>query len=210
MAFQSIFFDTRISDSLCKELVEDFSSLSLENSKLFSDSESDNVRKSKNAWIDSNHWICGYLWHYVNVANNKNFFYDIKSFDGDCIQYSEYDSGNHYAWHTDSGLPANLSLPITGISNLNLTQVDQNYLNQKVFVDYEMSRKLSLSFQLSDEDEYEGGELQFLDDSDKIYTAPKKKGTIVVFDSRVRHRVRKVKSGVRKSLVGWVVGPRWK
>ena len=39
---------------------------------------------------------------------------------------------------------------------------------------------------------------------------PKQKGIIAFFDSRTPHRVRKVKSGMRKSLVGWVVGPRWK
>ena len=38
----------------------------------------------------------------------------------------------------------------------------------------------------------------------------KEKGTIIIFDSRMRHRVRKVKSGTRKSIVGWVEGPRWK
>jgi PKHD-type hydroxylase len=32
----------------------------------------------------------------------------------------------------------------------------------------------------------------------------------MLFDSRTPHRVRKVRSGLRKSLVGWVVGPRWK
>ena len=42
------------------------------------------------------------------------------------------------------------------------------------------------------------------------YFAPKQKGTLIVFDSRTKHRVRTVKSGLRKSLVGWVVGPRWK
>jgi PKHD-type hydroxylase len=39
---------------------------------------------------------------------------------------------------------------------------------------------------------------------------PKQKGTIAFFDSRTPHRVKKVKSGVRKSLVGWVIGPRFR
>lgn len=64
--------------------------------------------------------------------------------------------------------------------------------------------------QLSDEDEYEGGELQLLDPTGHLYTVPKERGTISIFDSRLSHRVRKVKSGCRKSLVGWVVGPRWR
>ena len=44
----------------------------------------------------------------------------------------------------------------------------------------------------------------------KRYFAPKQKGTLIVFDSRTKHRVRTVKTGLRKSIVGWVVGPRWK
>ena len=31
-----------------------------------------------------------------------------------------------------------------------------------------------------------------------------------LFDSRTQHRVLPVKSGLRKSIVGWTVGPRWK
>ena len=42
------------------------------------------------------------------------------------------------------------------------------------------------------------------------YVAPRKRGTIVLFDSRTQHCVNKVKKGVRKSIVGWTVGPRWK
>ena len=33
---------------------------------------------------------------------------------------------------------------------------------------------------------------------------------MVLFDSRTQHRVLPVKKGVRKSIVGWTVGPRWK
>jgi PKHD-type hydroxylase len=74
-----------------------------------------------------------------------------------------------------------------------------------------MEWKLSVSLQLSDESEYEGGELQFLNTGqNSMYTAPKERGTIIIFDSRVKHRVRPIKKGARKSLVAWMVGPRWK
>ena len=69
-------------------------------------------------------------------------------------------------------------------------------------------RVLAWALFLNDVDE--GGELEFLDNQDEPFFAPKQKGTIVVFDSRVKHRVREVTSGLRKSIVGWVVGPRWK
>ena len=74
----------------------------------------------------------------------------------------------------------------------------------------EYTRKLSFTLQLTDPKDYTGGELEFIDNSNQRFMAPKTRGTLVVFDSRVRHRVRKVKTGLRKSIVGWVVGPRWK
>ena len=52
--------------------------------------------------------------------------------------------------------------------------------------------------------------VQFMDESGKSYFAPRQRGAIVLFDSRTQHRVLKVTKGVRRSLVGWVVGPRWK
>ena len=33
---------------------------------------------------------------------------------------------------------------------------------------------------------------------------------MILFDSRTKHRVLKVTKGTRRSIVGWVVGPRWK
>lgn len=70
-------------------------------------------------------------------------------------------------------------------------------------------RKLSFSIQLSDPDSYEGGDLLL-----KIGHAPvtitKTKGTIIFFPSYILHEVTPVTKGTRKSLVGWVTGPRWK
>jgi len=49
-----------------------------------------------------------------------------------------------------------------------------------------------------------------MDENNKSYIAPRQRGSIILFDSRTPHRVQKVRSGERKSIVGWVVGPRWK
>ena len=38
----------------------------------------------------------------------------------------------------------------------------------------------------------------------------KQQGTVFVFPSTLRHQVTPVTSGVRKSLVAWVEGPKWK
>ncbi len=49
-----------------------------------------------------------------------------------------------------------------------------------------------------------------LENNNKTFFAPKKKGTVIVFDSRLPHRAKKVLTGERRSLVGWVVGPQWR
>lgn len=68
------------------------------------------------------------------------------------------------------------------------------------------TRKLSVSIQLSDPEEYEGGELKFLLSRNTI-TAPKTKGTVIIFPSFFMHKVSMVTKGMRKSLVIWVHGP---
>lgn len=67
-------------------------------------------------------------------------------------------------------------------------------------------RKLSFSIQLTDERKYDGGELIIYKD-EKELVAPKSKGTIIFFESNLRHEVTPVSKGVRHSLVGWVQGP---
>lgn len=70
-------------------------------------------------------------------------------------------------------------------------------------------RKLSMTIQLSDADEYEGGELQFMINQN-VVSAPKDKGTMIVFPSFILHRVNPITAGTRKSIVGWVGGPPYR
>ena len=75
----------------------------------------------------------------------------------------------------------------------------------------ECVRKLSFSLQLTNPNTYNGGNLEFKSsETNEIITAPKEQGTLIVFDSRIEHRVSPIESGTRKSIVGWVVGPRWR
>jgi PKHD-type hydroxylase len=71
------------------------------------------------------------------------------------------------------------------------------------------NRKLSITVQLSDSDEYEGGDLQFMINQN-IVTAPRTKGTAIIFPSFALHRVCPVTKGSRKSIVGWIAGPPYK
>lgn len=155
------------------------------------------IRDSKTSWISTAHWVAGLCYHYVLLANKNNFLYDIDGFDGETMQYTSYSPGEYYGWHQDTGL-SSMKVPSENA--------------QEVFLmkNCERVRKLSFIMQLSNPDEYSGGEVQLMRDTDKTFFLPKERGTIIVFDSRTRHRARPVKSGLRKSLVGWVSGPRWK
>ena len=95
------------------------------------------------------------------------------------IQITLYNEGGHYAWHSDYGTSKNK----------------------------DFTRKLSASLLVTDPLEYEGGDLEF-DYHNNIIKAPKQKGTIIVFDSRIPHRVTPVTMGRRVSLVTWMYGPK--
>ena len=71
------------------------------------------------------------------------------------------------------------------------------------------SRKLSFSILLSDENSFVGGDLLLHYTKDGV-TALKQQGTAVAFPSNMLHEVSPVTEGTRYSLVGWVVGPRFK
>ncbi len=95
------------------------------------------------------------------------------------LQLTKYTEGDFFDWHLDFGAGE--------IS----------------------ARKLSVTVQLSDPDEYEGGDLQFMINQ-KIVTAPRTKGTVIVFPSFIMHRVTPITKGIRQSIVGWVSGPPYR
>lgn len=206
MAYQSIWYFTNLPKDLVEIIEKDLKKKydnQMADSKLHGDALNKEQRNSKNAWIPTTDWIGGFIWHYIERANRENFLYDLRCIDGESMQYTKYEKGQFYNWHNDAGLATQYKPVSVGNRADGLAQ---DYLNEKV----EMVRKLSFVLQLSDPDEYEGGNLQLLNEAGKSYIAPRKRGTIILFDSRTQHRVLKVKEGVRKSLVGWTVGPRWK
>lgn len=206
MAYQSIWYFTDLPEDVIeiveKDLTEKFDD-QMGDSRLMGDSLNKEKRNSQNAWVPSQHWLGGFLWHYIERANRENFLYNLRCIDGESMQYTRYGVGQFYGWHNDAGLAGQYKPVSFGNRSEGIAQ---DYLNENV----EMVRKLSFVLQLSDPDAYEGGNLQLLDEAGKSYFAPRKRGTVVLFDSRTMHRVTKVKSGLRKSIVGWTVGPRWK
>ena len=212
MAYQSIWYFSNLPEDvveiLDKDLYNNFDH-KMQDSKLHGDSLNKDKRNSKNTWIPTDHWIAGFLWHYVQKANRDNFLYDLSYIDGESMQYTRYGKGEYYNWHNDSSIAVHYKPQALGISGGNTVN------NEKVHIDYlnkntELVRKLSFTLQLSDPNDYEGGNVQLMNDAGQSYIAPRKRGCIVLFDSRTSHRVLKVTKGTRRSIVGWVVGPRWK
>jgi len=206
MAFQSVWYYSDIPEDVVDIIEKDLSikfDPQMGDSRLMGDALNKDKRNSQNAWVPSSHWLGGFMWHYIERANRENFLYDLRCIDGESMQYTQYGVGQFYSWHNDAGIachykPQTVGNRMEGRAN--------DFVNENT----ELVRKLSFVLQLSDADDYEGGNLQLLDEAGKSYFAPRKRGTVILFDSRTQHRVLPVKSGLRKSIVGWTVGPRWK
>ena len=112
---------------------------------------------------------------------NRNHF----GFDGMTLtepaQYTEYPEGGFYDWHIDSDINCSHEPPV---------------------------RKISMTLLLSDEKDFEGGELQLI--SEEKETPKLKQGHALFFASFLRHRVKPVTKGTRRSLVMWFGGPSFK
>lgn len=171
-----------LSDEEVKFIIETGRSQNLHQGKVFEDSLSQEVRSSKISWIEQNNdHIKNILLPYIHHANIQALHVNL---NGNAeIQYTEYHAseGGHYDWHGD---------------------VDWN---EGLLAD----RKLSMTVQLSDPSEYEGGQFEFGEvECPNEYS--RVKGTVLVFPSYLTHRVTPVTKGVRKSLVSWWWGPRWR
>lgn len=147
-------------------------------------SDSKEIRSSRIKWIPQTTswwWLYEKLSKMAIEANDALWNFDLVSLP-ECIQYTEYlaTEGGHYGWHQDIG---------PGIASL---------------------RKISMTVQLSDDSEYEGGELEFNQGGNGGVMAPKGAGTVVVFPSYLMHRVNKITKGTRKSFVLWVGGEHYR
>ena len=212
MAHQSIWYFTDIPKDvvniLDKDLYDNFD-YKMKDSKLHGDDLNKEKRNSKNTWIPTTHWIAGFLWHYVSKANRDNFLYDLSHIDGESMQYTRYGEGEYYKWHNDAGIGIFYKpqmIEVVGEKTIDDQDVQRDYLNKQT----ELVRKLSFTLQLSDPDDYEGGNVELINEANENYIAPRERGTMILFDSRTQHRVNKVTKGTRRSIVGWVLGPRWK
>lgn len=73
---------------------------------------------------------------------------------------------------------------------------------------FQTERKISMTIQLSDSDEYEGCDLEFGHVEPDI--DQRERGTVIAFPSYFHHNVTPCTKGVRKCLVAWANGPLWR
>ena len=120
------------------------------------------------------------------------------------MQYTHYQLNQKYDWHQDEGIGSMYKPQASGRRNDQV--IVQDFINQEA----EKVRKLSVIVQLADGDDYEGGATQVRDIDNTMVTIPRERGTMFFFDSRLQHRAKTVHKGLRKSLIAWAVGPRWR
>jgi PKHD-type hydroxylase len=115
------------------------------------------------------------------MALNRDFCgFDLWGFE--TAQYTVYQAegqGDTYDWHIDTMGKGNAG-----------------------------QRKLSIVLQLSDQQEYEGGELWLHGHTKEV--VQKAKGLLVAFPSYTLHRVTPVTAGIRRTLVTWILGPQFR
>ena len=69
----------------------------------------------------------------------------------------------------------------------------------------DIDRKITMSVQLSNDEDYVGGDLLILNQQ-----SSRKKGSIIAFPSLFTHQVNPIVTGERWSLISWAWGPEWK
>ena len=148
-------------------------------------SEDNKARKSIISWLYYNKTniplkkVFEKIYSKIIEVNKEEFGFNLT--DVEPFQFTTYTVGEYYKKHIDMGNEL-------GIGNI--------------------QRKLSFTIQLSDEKDYDGGDLCCYI-SEKLIEASKKKGSISFFPSFLLHEVKEVTRGKRCSLVGWVHGPRF-
>ncbi len=196
-------FESAIPSRLCDHIIQHGLSKSesmartgaYREDKKLSNEEITDLKRKRNSnitWLDDP-WVYKELHPFIEKANKNagwNFDWD---FSEQC-QFTKYKLNQYYDWHCDSW-----NRPY-----------EKGNTKGKI-------RKLSMTCQLTDGSEYDGGELEFdfrqydphmRDESKHLQQAKEilPKGSIIVFPSFVWHRVKPVTKGVRYSLVMWNLG----
>lgn len=127
--------------------------------------------------VDDTKWIFDRIARVASLVNNEHYNFDIMGITHDLqlLHYKTDDNPGHYDWHIDMGSQQSAT------------------------------RKISMSVQLSEEEEYTGGEL-VLNNNGQYVRASKERGCVTCFPSYFLHKVVPMTSGDRWAIVIWVHG----
>ena len=179
-----VYWDNYFTDNELKEILIYCENKKLEKASILND-EIDKLRVSKVNFSlpdEENRWIFNKLNNFVELINHNFYGFDLTGYN--VFQFTTYNhkENGHYSWHVDSAF----------------SQPEKNGTG--------LQRKLSMTLLLNDD--FEGGDFEInLSEPAKVDLV---KGRAIFFPSFILHRVAPVTKGVRKSLVIWVNGPRWK
>ncbi len=170
-----------LTEEKCNQLLDNLNKLELKTALVDNGKISEEIRKCKVSIVHRDD-VFGNLYddiqEFVLSCNERFYNFNLTGFEP--LQYLVYDEpGAHFKTH-----------------------IDTSY-----YYEAGVDRKLSFTIQLSDENEYEGGDLEMWRYEAKYQPVIKQKGSIVLFSSMTPHRVTPVIKGVRRSLVGWIYGP---
>ena len=169
-------FHITLTHNFCDDIIKTGDLLNTTNAKI-KDGNNAN-RSSKVSWLKGEQFPN----HLHQCLDSANKLYNFSLHEFEPAQYTVYHEGDHYDWHIDTH--------------------SKPYHNG-------MIRKLSFTLCLNDE--FEGGDFKICEphpitDKTTEKTFKLKKGEMIIFPSNTWHKVDKITKGIRKSLVGWVVG----
>jgi PKHD-type hydroxylase len=188
----NLIYQNQFSDAECDWIINESERvLDVKNAVIGEEGDNESLyRKSQTGFIHYNTpehnelWnvVSSKLWNVVNDANRTNFGFDISYLDS--VQYTVYhDGGDHYDWHIDTFLDTPNAF----------------------------HRKLSVTVQLTNSNEYTGGDFKLRDGTgQELPEHVKDKGSVLIFPSFLLHKVTPVTSGTRRTLVAWFEGKRFK
>ena len=175
-------FETGFSSEEVNLIVKKAKNYESQKATIIGEDKENTIRKSNIKWLPVNdewNWVYDRVSNQIMEANKALWQFNLHTII-DNIQYTEYEgNGGHYDWHLDIG-PRSIN-----------------------------HRKVSVVVQLSDPDDYVGGNLE-LHPGSNSFAVPRGKGTVVVFPSFLLHRVTPLTSGLRRSLVLWAGGEPYK
>lgn len=181
--------EKKVDDLFCKNYIKFFKYLKWlkQKAKVTSqsnknDSEYSEIRKSEYVRLFPDHF-----WEETSFIYTEIYKEAVKLFNFDLwpnledmredIKIIKYNKGDYFDWHYD------------------------------IFHELTKTRKINFTIQLSDEDEYEGGDLEFF----KLNIHKnKKRGTIILYPSYLPHRITPITKGIRYAIVGHLNGPQFK